>query len=178
MQYSLNGKKLTLQELVDQVSAYGDGLPEKLRELRRRVALEMAELADDGFGGAWYDDVIGSGMKLPRVEVYIMEKGDAYLVIAEGDSVIWQEFGAGVYYNGPAGSSPHPWGAENAFLIGKYGKGNGARKVWGYFDPPYARDEEHLKLTHGTPASKPLYNAYEDVKHMVKDIAREVFGNG
>ena len=179
LKYSLNGKPMDLDGLVAAVKKYRDDLPEKAKQVRRRVAQEMADLMESNFGGAWYDDVLGEGMSVPAVEVFFEDRGDIHVVVASGDSVVWQEFGAGVTYNGAAGSSPHPWAGRNAFYIGTYGKGLGARKVWGYYDPPYQRDREHLKQTYGTPASMPMYHAAEDVKQRIAEIAREVFeGDG
>ena len=56
------------------------------------------------------------------------------------------------------------------YTIGSYGKGLGKRKVWGYY-----RDGE-LILTHGTPATMPMYNALKQACDNIWSIAREVFG--
>lgn len=168
----------SIDRAIEQVKAYRDSLPKKVETLRKRVAEELVDLAENGFNGAWYDDVLGEGMSLPKVDVYFKDDGDACIVFAKGDSVIWQEFGAGVYYNGPVGSSPHPWGAQNLFLIGEYGSGYGKKQIWGYYDPEYIRDEAHLKLTRGTPASMPMYHATQEVLGKIVEIAREVFKDG
>lgn len=93
------------------------------------------------------------------------------VVVASGEDAVWVEFGAGVYHNGAAGSSPHPKGNELGFTIGSYGKGNGRKTTWGYLD-----DDGELHLTHGTPATMPMYRAMETVSEEVYLIAKEVFG--
>lgn len=91
-------------------------------------------------------------------------------LVLEGAEVLFIEFGAGVHYNGSVGSSPHPLGAQNGFLIGTYGMGNGSRRVWGY----YAESGE-LVLTRGTKATMPMYMADQEIIRNVVRIAREVF---
>lgn len=149
----------SVQDAIKQVRDYRNKLDSKVKEFQEAVALEIGSLAETGFNGAGYDDVLMEGTSVPNVTVEVQEREDKSIVVALGTEAVFAEFGAGVYYNGPAGSSPHPWGQQNLFLIGTYGKGYGARKVWGYYDPPDKRDKEHLKLTHGTPASMPMYHA-------------------
>ena len=91
-------------------------------------------------------------------------------LVLEGREVLFIEFGAGVHYNGSVGSSNHPKGAENGFLIGTYGMGNGSRQVWGYY-----ADSGELVLTHGTKATMPMYMADQEIIRNVVRIAREVF---
>jgi hypothetical protein len=82
------------------------------------------------------------------------------------------EFGAGVYYNGAVGSSPNPLGTGLGFTIGSYGKGNGRKEVWGY-----RGEDGEIHLTHGAPASMPLYKAVQSVSRDIARIAREVFAS-
>lgn len=168
----------SVQSALAQVRSYQKAFDGKVEQFRKEVALELATLAETGFNGAGYDDVLMEGMRVPNVTVEVQEREDKSIVVALGTEAVFAEFGAGVYYNGPAGSSPHPWGQQNLFLIGTYGKGYGARKVWGYYDPPDKRDKEHLKLTHGTPASMPMYHATQEVIDKIGEIAKRVFGEG
>lgn len=43
--------------------------------------------------------------------------------------MLFIEFGAGIHYNGSAGSSPHPKGNEFGYTIGSYGKGLGKKII-------------------------------------------------
>lgn len=93
-------------------------------------------------------------------------------LVLEGREILFIEFGAGVTHNGSVGTSPHPKGEENGFLIGTYGMGHGSQKVWGYYD-----DNDELVLTHGTKATMPMYKADLEIIKNVKRIARDVFGS-
>lgn len=92
-------------------------------------------------------------------------------LVVEGKELLFIEFGAGVYYNGAAGSSPHPKGEEFGYVIGSYGKGHGVQKVWGYY-----ADTGELIPTHGVEATMPIYKASLEIAQNVVKIAKEVFG--
>jgi hypothetical protein len=106
------------------------------------------------------------------VDVVVEDNGNMTLVIANGTDAVFMEFGAGVYYNGAVGSSPNPLGAALGFTIGSYGFGQGKKEVWGYMG-----EDGRLHLTHGTPASMPLYRALQSVVNDIEQIAREVFSS-
>lgn len=92
-------------------------------------------------------------------------------LVVEGEEILFIEFGAGVYYNGEAGTSPHPKGQEFNFLIGSYGAGHGVQKVWAYYDETGA-----LVMTHGVEATMPVLKAYEKIITDYKSAVRRVFG--
>ena len=93
-------------------------------------------------------------------------------LIVSGKEILFIEFGAGVYYNDSGvGSSSHPKGEEFGFLIGSYGKGNGQKKVWGYYD-----DNNNLILTHGVQATMPVLKAEKRIIEDYIGIAKRVFG--
>lgn len=143
---------------------------EKAERLAKLIAERIAQTAQSGFGAAVVDDLLNGGPRGASVEVTVDAKGSAAVVIATGEDAIWVEFGAGVYHNGAAGTSPHPNGGALGFTIGSYGKGRGARNVWGYYNA-----DGDLTLTHGTPASMPMYNAAQTVCAEIADIAKEVW---
>lgn len=144
----------------------------KMDLLRERVAERLADESNKGFSGAIVDDLLqkSGGPRLAEVTVSVEHKRGSSLVIASGEDAIWVEFGAGVYHNGSAGSSPHPKGTELGFTIGGYGKGDGKKNIWGYYS------DGELKLTHGTPAKMPMYRAVQTVCNEIASIAKEVFG--
>jgi len=156
-----------IQEYANWVQTKTDELRERVAELIRRNAHILFvrggdELLESDSMFTWND-----------VEVRVESGGDnTTLVIADGKEAVFIEFGAGVYYNGPVGSSPNPLGAGLGFTIGSYGKGYGAKEVWGF----YGEDGE-LHLTHGTPANMPLYNAVQSVSQDIVRIARGVFSD-
>lgn len=159
----------SIRKAANDLRQYRQGLPRKLEELRRQIAERIAADARGGFATALVDDLLQGGSRNANVEVMVDEAGTTSLVIAVGEDAIWCEFGAGVYHNGSVGSSPHPKGAELGFTIGTYGEGKGARQTWGFYDGG------ELKLTHGTPASMPMYNAMQRVCDEIARIAQEVF---
>lgn len=143
----------------------------KMDTLRQRVADSLAEEVRRGFSGAIVDDLISGGKRLADLQVSVSYEPDAALVIAGGTDAIWVEFGAGVYHNGAGGGSPHPKGAELGFTIGGYGKGQGNKEVWGFYE------NGELYLTHGTPAAFPMYNAVQAITNVISDMAKEVFSS-
>lgn len=162
--------KRAIKELED----YKKSFQEKVNVFRERIAEEIADIASLNFSRAMVNDVIkGDVPRKAQVEVTFSHENTISVVIAEGEDAIWCEFGAGVYHNGSAGSSPHPKGGELGFTIGSYGKGYGNRQVWGYYTDPDSKTG--LVLTRGTPATMPMYNAAQEVLRKAIDIAREVF---
>ena len=95
-------------------------------------------------------------------------------LIVSGEQVMFIEFGAGVFYNGTAGTSPHPQGKKKGYTIGSYGKHYGRRRAWYYQDEETG---EYIK-THGVKAQMPVWKASQEMLAQVKDIAREVFNVG
>lgn len=155
---------------IREIEEYKQEIKRKTDQLQKRVAERIAETASEGFGSAVVDDLLRGGTRTASVNVNVDTRGNVSVVVANGEDAVWVEFGAGVYYNGQAGSSPHPKGGELGMSIGGYGKGYGARNVWGFYE------DGELKLTHGTPAAMPMYNAAKTVCAEIVKIAREVFG--
>lgn len=167
----------SIRNAINQLDAYRNSLPTKTDMLCNRLAQRIAAYAQEGFASAVADTALyresGTTTVISRtasVSVTVEPTGQSlYIVAASGEDAVWAEFGAGVYYNGSAGTSPHPKGAELGFVIGGYGKGNGRLETWGYFNG------DDIVLTHGTPASMPLYNALVRARGEIAEVAREVF---
>ena len=162
----------SIDAAVKEIRDYADWVKRKTDELRERVAYFIAKEASAVFNTAVADDLIGEGAVIGSVDVVVEDNGNMTLVIANGEDAVFMEFGAGVYYNGGVGSSPNPLGAALGYTIGSYGKGNGAKAVWGF-----KGDDGALHLTHGVPASMPLYRALQSVVNDIEQIAREVFSS-
>lgn len=165
---SLNSE--SVREAVRQLEEYRNDLPRKAEQIRIKVAELLERLVRDGFDGAFYDDIIYEGFKVASVEVGSKNEENVSLVIAYGKEAFFIEFGAGVYYNPGGGPGNRPPGVVK---IGEYGKGYGKREIWGYYEDPGNKDS--LKLTHGTPASMPMFYAAKAVAEQIPAIAREVF---
>ena len=154
-----------------QINVFKKQIIAKTLMLQKRIAEELESEMKSGFASAVCDNLLNSGGRSPDVKVSVSEKGETTLVIASGEDAIWCEFGSGIYYNTPVGTSPHPKGSELGFTIGSYGKGLGARSVWGFYE------DGELKLTHGTAAQLPMYNAMKLVSARIAQIAGEVLKN-
>ncbi len=161
--------KGSIDEAVKQIREYAKWLEKKTEELKQRVANELQELVAAGFNGSEYDVLTGgAGVSTPDVSVTVDEAGKATLVIAHGKEALFVEFGAGVYFN--AGGAYPGVRPEGVVSIGEYGEGHGKRRVWGFYD-----EGGELRLTYGTPASAPMYNAVQEITRRYVDIAKEVF---
>ena len=167
IRFGLNTKDI--DRAIKELEQYKRDFQMKVETYRKRIAEEIAGSASLNFGSAVIDDRVRGGPRKPEVKVRVDDRGNIAVVVADGEDAVWCEFGAGVYHNGSVGSSPHPKGAELGFTIGNYGCGFGRRKVWGYYD------NGTLVLTHGTPASMPMYNAAQEVMKKAIEIAREVW---
>lgn len=162
-----------LDEAIKQIEAYKLKLHDKCERLARLIAERVAWSAAQGFSGAIADDIFKPPGERPSpdVSVSIDDQGMVQVVMADGSDAVFIEFGAGVYYNGTAGSSPHPMGEENGFLIGEYDKGQGKKKTWAL---PGSTKLQPI-LTHGTPAAMPMYHGLQDALAVITDLAMEVF---
>ena len=167
IELSVGGIDRAMQEL----EAYKQEIIRKTELLREKVAERLAEEARNGFNGAIVDDLTeNSGSpRQASVDVMVDSRGNVSVVVASGEDAVWVEFGAGVYHNGSPGSSPHPKGAELGMLIGTYGKGNGRKETWGFYE------DGELRLTHGTPAKMPMSMAMNTVINDIASIVKEVW---
>lgn len=94
------------------------------------------------------------------------------ILIAEGEELLFIEFGTGITYNGTAGSSPHPDGVKLGYTIGDYGYKLGRLKDgWHYKDK---QGEEHH--TYGIKAQMPVYKANLQIIMTFMKVVKEVFG--
>lgn len=169
IRFGLDVKEIS--RAIREVKKFKRDFRKKVDTYRKRIADEIAVQASLNFGNTIVDDVLNGSPRRPNVTVSVSDSGNIAIVVADGEDAIWCEFGAGVYHNGAVGSSPHPKGGSLGFTIGSYGKGFGNKKVWGYYD-----ENDNLVLTHGTPASMPMYNAAQDIMRKAVQIARGVFG--
>lgn len=161
----------SINEAIREIEEYRDDLPRKMKRLRNLVGERIAWSASRGFRTALVGDIVsGNYEPVNDVTVSVDEQDNMTVVIADGNEAVFIEYGAGISNNGAARSSPHPWGAEQGFLIGTYGKGLGARPIWAF----KSEDGEKV-LTRGTPAAMPMYRGWMDAKRVLDDLIEEVF---
>lgn len=167
----------SIRQLQKELEKYRDSLTYKCELLVKRLAEAGISVIDENMSKASFtvdEKGIQSGADPQHyTQVKINTFGDYARadLIVKGTELLFIEFGAGVYYNGAAGISPHPKGEEFGYVIGSYGKGHGVQKVWGYY-----ADNGELILTHGVEATMPVYKASLEIMQNVVKIAKEVFG--
>ena len=174
---SVGERKITIElseqsidRAIKELADYKQEFLKKVDLFREKVAERLADEAKKDFTGAVVDDLVRGGQRYAQVDVSVDNWGNITVVVASGEDAVWVEFGAGVYHNGSPGSSPHPHGAELGMTIGSFGKGNGRRETWGFYE------DGELKLTRGTPARMPMARAVTTVCNEISQIAKEVFG--
>lgn len=107
---------------------------------------------------AWFESNSGGGIS-------------KVTLIMRGKDVAFIEFGAGITYNGSAGSSPHPKGQELGMTIGSYGYGQGKYPSWKY----YNEEVGDYVISYGTKAAMPMGNAEKEIIRTFFDVAKKVF---
>lgn len=163
----------SIDAAIREIRDYSKWVQSKTDELRERVAYFIAKDASAVFNTAAAEDDLIEGVITGSVDVTVDTQGEnVSVVIANGTDAVFMEFGAGVFYNGGVGSSPNPWGAELGFVIGSYSTHKPDKEVWAYYD-----ESGKIHLTHGTPASMPLYKAVQSVSKDIARIAKEVFSS-
>lgn len=168
----------SIDRAIREIEAYRDDFKAKCAELVEQFAKRIKWSAETGFQNALVSDVIYGRLTKNDVTVHLDPRGRSMVVIAKGKQAVFIEFGAGVYHNGAAGDSPHPWGVENGFAIGAYGQGKGVNDVWGYWHNRQKGDRGlNLVLTRGTPAAMPMYRGAEEAVRALSEIVQEVFGS-
>lgn len=163
----------SIREAIAALQRYKESVDKKMQQLKVRVAEELGDEARKNFAQSVGDVLLSKDGSLspqpPCVQIEVETGRGSTLVIAKGKNAIFIEFGAGVFYNGPVGSSPHP--SPGRFTIGSYGP-NAAKRVWGFSD-----EDGVLRLTRGVAAQMPMYNALMVVSQRISAIAKEVFSH-
>ena len=97
-----------IDEAIRRLEAFKKDFQKKVETYRKRIADEIAKSASLKFGSATMEHTVKGATRKPQVDVFVDERGSVSVVVANGEDAVWCEFGAGVYYNGSAGSSPNP----------------------------------------------------------------------
>ncbi len=157
----------SIQKAIDEVERYKQRLISKNDEFVRRLAEVGIPVIDQRISAAQ-----GDSDKNHNTYIRINSFGSysQAVLVVEGKTILWIEFGAGIHYNGAAGSSPHPKGQELGYTIGSYGKGQGANDFWFY-----TADTGESVMSHGTEATMPVYSAAVEIQRRIREIARQVF---
>lgn len=163
LELSPEGIDRALKELTDYtatLAAKTEQFVDRLRQIGLKVIEDNGNPPGDSQPGT-ADAIITSSGGTTKCTLFL-----------EGKDVLFIEFGAGIHFNGAAGSSPHPMGAEFGYTIGSYGFGQGAKDSWTY------KDGTERVVSYGTLAGMPMYKASQEMRRQLVAIARDVFERG
>lgn len=149
-----------IQKIQDELTVYRKWQEEKARELAERLAALGATVASIRFSRAVY-----TGKK--DVEVTVEALPNGYKVKADGESVLFIEFGSGVTYG-----YGHPEAGEFCMGPGTYPDGKG------HWDDPkgwYLPKSAGGGHTFGNPPAMPMYEARKAIEQELPRIVKEVF---
>ena len=150
-----------IQKIQDELMVYRKWQEEKARELAEHLAALGATVASIRFSRAVY-----TGQKDVDVTVEALPNG--YKVKADGESVLFIEFGSGVTYG-----YGHPEAGEFGMGPGTYPDGKG------HWDDPkgwYLPKSAGGGHTFGNPPAMPMYEARKAIEQELPRIVKEVFG--
>lgn len=150
-----------IETLQNELESYSRWQQEKAKLLMERLAVLGGSVASIRFSRAVY-----TGMKDASVSVEAVP--DGYVVKADGESVLFLEFGSGVRYGGG-----HPENGEYGMGPGTYPDGKGH---WddprGWWIPKSAGGGH----TYGNPPAMAMYDARKTILRELPQIVKEVFG--
>lgn len=150
----------SIDKAIKQIEDYKNRLSDKAKRLCERLAYQGAVRVSLGFASAIY-----TGAKDFNVTVEETDKG--YRILADGETALILEFGAGARYG-----YGNPLADENGMGPGTYpdakGHWNDPRGWW----IPKDRGGGH---TYGNPPAMPMYKASREMRENVEKVAREVF---
>jgi hypothetical protein len=169
MKITMSLSEKSIDEAIKKLKDYKKWVETKTVQLTERLALIGAHEASVRFATAIYDGTNDSSVEVSKTS-------NGWVITASGQAVCFIEFGSGVYHNsGEPYPLPRPVGISG---IGEYGQGKGKQSTWGYYGDPGTNGtvkDNGVVLTHGNPASMPMWYASTEMQREVTKIAREVF---
>lgn len=146
------------------INDYNRWVGDMTNMLVRRLAKIGKDIAQSGDDEARRDGSEGGTLSVDvdQVGLFTTRATISY----KGTQVAFIEFGAGVHFNTPVGTSGHPLGEQFGYTIGSYGYGLGKFDSW--TKPDGTR-------THGTHAEMPMWNARKFILDNLEIIAKDVF---
>ena len=172
MKISMSLSPSSIDAAIRKLNDYAKGIEEKTEELKRRLGAAGYLISVEQFGSAVYDGT-------NDVSVELLDEQNKLVIRASGCTVMFIEFGTGVTFQ-----TYHPKRAELGIGdVGTYGHGLGKLNGgWRYPESHGAgtngeKDPKHPGYIHtyGNPANMPMYNASQEMRQQVLQIAREVF---
>lgn len=149
-----------IQKIQGELKEYQRWQKDKANELAERLAMLGASVASIRFSRAVY-----TGMSDATVSVVAIPNG--YAVKADGESVLFIEFGAGITYG-----NGHPEAQELRMGPGTYPDGKGHWNDPNGWWIPKSAGGGH---TYGNPPAMPMYEARKAIEQELPRIVKEVF---
>lgn len=153
-----------LERCIGRLTTYRDLIEAKNNLLLQRLMEYGCTVASVEFTNAVYDGT-------NDVTVTVTEDNGIYKIVANGKAVAFIEFGSGATYGGTypyvevGGIKTH----AGSWSLSPAGKGHYADEGGWYY--------EHGKKSTGNPPAMALYNASKDMRRILTQIAKEVYGN-
>lgn len=158
----------SIMETIQQLQKYRD-------ELKFKSAVFVQRLAEVGIKVIDANKYAEEGDSWHEANTYVWlqhyDDHEKAILVYAGRDVAFVEFGAGITYNGAAGSSPNKFGSDLGFTIGSYGKGHGKDESWMYYD----EDRGRWIKSYGTKAARPMEQANDAMKAIFFETAIKVF---
>lgn len=153
-------REASIDRAIRELKAYKAWVQVKEKELRERLAAVGATVASIEFARAIYS---GSNDITVRVD----DTGSVAVVYAEGESLLFIEFGSGFKYG-----YGHPMAGEFGYGPGTYSDGPEGKGHWDNTGGWYFAHGQH---TYGNPPAMAMVHARDKIVEQVTAIAREVF---
>ena len=167
-----------IDRAIREIERYRDSLKEKANRLCKTLAERGYEVA-----GMILTDHIFSGDTI--ASLHVEERGEnKYALCTDSDAILFLEFGAGLNGGG------HPLAGKFGMGPGTWSEGPEGKGHWA--DPGgwwYKTDDPRLTVytnektgqsyghSRGNPPYMPMYNASQDLRRELIEIAREVFAD-
>ena len=151
-----------LDRMLQQIRTYTDELQVKAKKLCEQLAYLGATGASLGFSQAFY---VGN----KDFSVSVEETEGGYNILANGDTILFLEFGAGIKYG-----YGHPLAGDFGYGPGTYPPTDPKNPHW---DDPNGWYIPGGEKSYGNPPHMPMYNAAQEIKREVERVAREVFSS-
>ena len=151
-----------------------------VKEIVEELAKAGADIARVNFAGAEY-----AGTHTENISFKISDNGKKATVYADGDAVLFIEFGTGIYKSVPAGEYDEIV-SGSVVDHGEYKRKQGANP-WGWFytgspgpnhpsDTQVAYGKPNTVHTYGNDANSSMYNARLELEKQYEGIVRKVWG--
>lgn len=164
----------SIEKAIREIEAYQAGIKRKTDLLAKRLANLGATKVSAGYALAQYD-----GRKDISVSVEKRQKG--YAIVANGESVLFVEFGAGAKLG-----YGHPEADDFKLGPGTYpfkhsrpdpAKGGALVDNWEHSQGWWIPKDQGGGHTYGNAPSMTMYRAEQELQQEILAIAQEVFGN-